>query len=67
MINAYVRMHLSDIYTRKQMVSLFDMLGFHDPEQHTKDFIKHFGATFERFRNRNGRFVKGLKLKTEFE
>lgn len=51
-INAYVRMHLSDIYTRKQMVSLFDMLGFHDPEQHTKDFIKHFGATFERFRNR---------------
>lgn len=45
-------MHLSDIYTRKQMVSLFDMLGFHDPEQHTKDFIKHFGATFERFRNR---------------
>ena len=45
-------MHLGDIYTRKQMVSLFDMLGFQDPEQHTKDFIKRFGATFERFRSR---------------
>lgn len=27
--------------------------------------VESFG--FERFRNRNGRFVKGLKLKTEFE
>ena len=51
-VNAYVRMHLGDIYTRRQMVSLFDMLGFQDPEQHTKDFIKRFGAPFERFRNR---------------
>ena len=27
--------------------------------------VEFFG--FERFRNRNGRFVKGLKLRTEFE
>lgn len=51
-INAYVRMHLGDIYTRRQMVSLFDMLGFQDPEQHTKAFIKRHGKVFERFKPR---------------